>query len=142
MTPALSVVAAAERQVEFWLEEQLQAQLNGAGAARAENRIGAADVRSDAAASKSSANRRIVRRGPATLAAVRIGERDSVEQVKEFGPELRREPFLKFETLAYGHVPIPEASIAEDIASGGAERSDRRRNQDGIAQGIAAQGIE
>src|SRR6202140_746236 len=63
-----------------------------------------------------------------------------VEDVEELRAELRTEMLAPLEVLGDGKIHVLETSIAEDVASHGAESAERRWNQDRIAVRIAAKG--
>src|SRR5882762_2737626 len=62
-----------------------------------------------------------------------------IESVEDLRPELRGEPFLEFKRLADRRIHCAEALITERISRHAAIASIRRRNQDGIAQRVAAE---
>ena len=67
---------------------------------------------------------RTIRTGAESVGgSVRIREVRMVEDVEEFGSELRGERFPKFETLGYGEIQVGEARGGEGVARRRAEGS-------------------
>src|SRR5207237_10299270 len=109
-------------------EEQLQSQLDGAAAARSDDRVGSRYVGSGAGACKRTGRRIVVR--PPVLSPERIGEVGMIEHVEELGTELRAKALSKLPILSHGEVPVVKAGVAENIPAHRAERSKRRRNHE------------
>src|SRR6267143_750086 len=116
-------------------ENKLQAELNRARASRTHGRIGGGNVGSGTAASE-AAHGRIIET-ETILAAVWIGEVWMVENVEELRPELGAKALAKMPVLRQGEVHVAETGIGENVASHSAERSQWRRNHNGIALGVA-----
>src|SRR5712664_1124594 len=116
------------------LEDELQSQLDGAGAARAENGIEGCYVRSGTSAAE-RAGRRICRSPTAVTigAAPRIGKVRVVENIETLSTELRPDPFRKFEFLSDGENKVVEACVTEDVAAHVPESVGRIRNHKGFA---------
>ena len=120
-------------------ENQLQSQLNRAASARSENRIAGSYVRRRATAAETCAQHRWIIHAKAVLPAEWICESRMIEDVEEFGAELRGETLAEFPILRHGEIPVAEAGIAERIASHRSEGADGRRDHRGILCRIAAE---
>src|SRR5208283_1521255 len=117
-------------------ENKLQAELNRARASRTHGRVGGGDVGSGTAAAEARDGRII--EAETILPAVWIGEVGMVENVEELSPELGAEALAEMPVLRQRKVHVSETGIGENVASHGAEGSQWRRQQEGIAFGIAA----
>ncbi len=128
-----------------YLENEFQAQLDGAVAAGTKHRIDGGIVWRGAATAKAAAACRWIGDAPwaiGTGATPLIGEIGMIENVEHLGAELRPEPLAKLKALADGQIGVVETRIAEDIAAHVAKRSERGRNQHGIALHKASTGLE
>ena len=76
------------------------------------------------------------------LTAERVREVRMVEQIEEFCPELRSQPFPELPVLGDREVYIAESGIAEDVASHRAESAERRWNQEGLPIGVTTEAGE
>src|ERR1700687_863788 len=118
------------------LENELQAQLHGATAARPDDGIGGGYVRRGTLATERAGRRIVLTK--TILSTVGIGKVGMVEDVEEFGAELHAEPFREMPVLGDGEIKVPEAGIAESVATHVPELSERRRNHDRAALRVAA----
>src|ERR1019366_4418706 len=117
-------------------ENKLQAELHRTRASRTHGRVGGGDVRSGTAAAEATHGRII--EAETILPAIRIGEVGMVENVEELRPELGVEALAEMPVLGQREIHVFETGIRKNVASHGAEGSQWRRNQDGIAFGVAA----
>jgi len=87
------------------LEEELQAQLDGAVAAGTKNRINGSIVWRGAATAEAATAGRWIGNSPRAIgtgATPRIGKLGVIEDIKHLGAELRLEPLAKPKALADG----------------------------------------
>src|ERR1700728_1923129 len=122
------------------LKRELQSQLDGAASAGADHRVRRGYVRCGTAAAE-GLHRRIVQT-ESILAAVRIGKVGMVENVEELGAELGAEFFPEVPVLGNREIEVSEAGIGKQIARHVSELSQRRRNHNGVALGVAAEGTQ
>ena len=61
-----------------------------------------------------------------------------VENIEKFGAELGGEAFLDFRFLHHRQIPVLETQVAEDIAPGIADSSQRWWSQSRVADGVTA----
>src|ERR1700731_3303474 len=121
------------------LKDEFQAQLDGAGAARAEYRVEGGVVRSGAAAAE-RARLRWIGEGPLAVSAggpPGIGEIGVVEKVKGFHAELRPDSFPELKGFGNRKVHVAETGIAEDVATHVAKLAEAVRDQYGVADHVA-----
>ena len=109
------------------LKDQLQAQLDGAGASRTHGGIGSRDVRRGTLAAESSRRSGVVL-PVAVLSAIGIGKIRMIQDVEELSTELGAEPFPEVPVLGYREIQIPEARIGEGVPTHRSKLPERRRN--------------
>src|SRR6266403_5872413 len=113
------------------LEDDLQAQLHSAVRARTEHRVFARHVRSCAATSELVGYGRIV-----VVVAVRpttwVGELWMIEDIEKLGAELEGQPLLEFPIFINRRIPVLERVAGEDVSPCRRERSEGRRNHNGL----------
>ena len=118
----------------FLLEEQLQPELDVAGAARAEHWVIALHVGrvtgTTELAGCARIQSRIVRGGNCEVGAVKY--------IEELRPELRRVPFLKLPLLTDREIHVVVVRHAEPVAAGVAYGSESRGRQKPAALCVAA----
>src|SRR6266852_5341630 len=121
------------------LENEIQAQLDGAVAARAQHGVEGSVVWGGTATTECT-HLGWIGECPLAIAtggSIRIGEIGMVENVESFHAELHLHPFPEFEALADRQVDIAEAGIAEDVSTHGTEGPKTIGNQHGIADHVA-----
>src|ERR1700728_281745 len=121
-------------------ENKLQSQLHRTASTGTDYRISSGDVRCSARASE-RLNRRIVK-AETILSAVRVGEIRVIENVEEFGPELRVETLGEMPVLRHREVHVAESRVREDVAAHVAKAPEGGRNHDGIAFRVASEQIK
>src|SRR5581483_2305012 len=119
-------------------ENQLQAELHGAAAARSNHRVRCSAVRRRATATELVAEQRRIVKAETILSAIRVGKIRMVQNIEKFGAELRTEALGEVPVLGNREIPVAEPGVAENIASRGSERSQRRWKQDRTAVRVAA----
>src|SRR5690349_8997658 len=127
------------------LEDQLQAKLKCSRPALPKGWVRAGDIRGlrpETERKASSGSGRVGEGVIAARSAEDIGEVDTVQDVEAFGAQLRGEAFFDLELLGKREIPFIEREPTEVVASGSPERAESRRNENGTAVGIAAQGCE
>src|ERR1700684_3060511 len=111
------------------LEDELQAELDVAGAAAADDGVGGFDVGRGACEAEVAARE---------IFADRTEREDRVvENVEDFAAELQLEAFAEIPGFAERAVPIGKAGAAEDVAAHIAERADGVGIEDGAVLHVA-----
>ena len=65
-----------------------------------------------------------------------------IQDVKELRSEFGREPLFELELFGDGEIPVSEAGVAQEILRRRAIAAPRGRNQNGVTDGVAAEGGE
>ncbi len=123
------------------LENEFQAQLDGAVAARAKHGVKGGLVRGGTTATKTASACRWIGKGSLAITAggaIRISEIGMIENIERLDAELGFETLPEFEILADGKIDVAEASVTEDVAAHGAKCAETIWNQNGAAIGVAA----
>src|SRR5580704_4591719 len=121
-------------------EEKLQAQLNRARSTRANNGVGRGDIRSGTTATEVRSGRIV--QTETVLTAVGISKVRMIENVEELRAELSAKPLSELPVLCNREIEVTETRIGERVAAHVAELTERRRNHDRVAFGIATEQIE
>src|SRR6266404_79940 len=122
------------------LEREFQTQLNGSSASRTDDRVGGRDVGCRTAATEATRRGIVVR--ITILSTKRIGKVGMIENIEELRAELSTEALAKFPVLGNGEIYVTETSIAKNVATHGAEGSERRRNHVGLTIRIATECVK
>ena len=96
-------------------ENELQAQLNRAAAAGADDGVGGCNVRRGATAAEGLCGR--VVEPIAVLPSVGICEVRVIEDIEELGAELGVETFAQLPVLGNGEIEVLESGITEEVTS-------------------------
>src|SRR5437868_5373334 len=105
-----------------------------------DDRVGSGYVRRSATAAETSRARNgwiVV--SPSVLTSEWVGEVGMIQDVKEFGTELRAETLREFPVLGGREIPVVEAAVAKEVAGHGSECSHGGRNHYRVPLCIAAE---
>src|SRR5580658_8992570 len=120
-------------------EENLQRELNRTRASGTYGRVRSGDVGSGTTASEAS--RRGIIETKTVLSTVWIGKVGMIENVEELSAELGAVALAKVPVLCHREIEVAETGIGENVASHGAEGSERRRNHDGASLRVTAEEV-